>query len=139
MTLTIEAPKGRQPNRLDHGHGRRGARTSTYNSWRAMIERCSYERHPFYADYGGRGISVYEGWRGRGGFQAFLDHLGPRPDGMTLDRIDPDGNYEPGNVRWASKFAQRWNRRDMAARAELLDDPVFWSSREAPEPAGMPF
>lgn len=100
-----------------------------------MIERCTYSRHPFYADYGGRGITVFEGWRGPGGFLAFLTELGPRPEGMTLDRVNPDGNYEPGNVRWASKLAQRWNRRDMAMRAELVaDEPMFWSSREAPEP-----
>jgi hypothetical protein len=99
-----------------HGHHGRdnGHRSPTYNSWRAMIERCHYQPHPFYADYGGRGITVCDRWRGRGGFANFLVDVGERPKDMTLDRKDVDGNYEPGNVRWADSKTQRWNRRDMA-------------------------
>jgi hypothetical protein len=101
-------------------HGHRGVKASpTYNSWRAMIQRCQYPPHPFYPDYGGRGISICPQWLGAGGFERFLADLGERPPGMTLDRRDVDGDYEPGNVRWASKHEQRWNRRDMVERQEL--------------------
>lgn len=105
---------------VTHGHARRNAaRTPTYNSWRAMIERCTRQAHPFYEDYGGRGIQVCPAWRGVGGFAQFLADVGERPEGHTLDRINVDGDYEPGNVRWASRRQQRWNRRDMAIRIEL--------------------
>lgn len=98
-----------------HGH-RGGTRSPTYNSWRAMIYRCTYERHPFYPDYGGRGITICEAWRK---FDNFLRDMGERPANATLDRIDVDGNYEPGNVRWADKYYQRWNRRDMVDRLTM--------------------
>lgn len=81
-----------------------------------MIYRCTYPRHPFYPDYGGRGITVCDEWRT---FSNFLSDMGERPDGMTLERDDVDGNYEPGNVRWADTYTQRWNRRDMRDRAEM--------------------
>lgn len=106
---------------LTHGHTKsehRNRASPTYNSWRAMVERCTREAHPRYPDYGGRGVRVYEPWTGRGGFARFLEHVGERPDGMTLDRIDNDGHYEPGNVQWATLRQQRWNRRDMADRSE---------------------
>lgn len=77
-------------------------------SWRAMRERCLSPKHKFYALYGGRGITVCPQWAT---FAGFLADMGPRPDGTTLDRIDPNGNYEPGNVRWATKEEQRANRR----------------------------
>lgn len=96
-----------------HGHGGRGKRTPTYNSWRAMIYRCTYDRHPFYPSYGGRGITVCPQWRT---FTNFLADMGTRPAGMTLERLDVDGNYEPGNVQWADAYTQRWNRRDMLNR-----------------------
>ena len=105
---------------MTHGHSCGGRRSPTYNSWRAMRYRCEYRPHPFYLDYGGRGIKVCERWRGAGGFARFLADVGERPAGMTLDRIDVDGDYEPGNVRWADKRTQRWNRRDMALQLELV-------------------
>jgi len=59
--------------------------------------------------YGGRGITVCQEWLHD--FARFYRDLGPRPEGTTLDRIDPDGNYEPGNCRWADAFVQNQNRR----------------------------
>jgi hypothetical protein len=101
-----------------HGHSPNNRRrTPTYNSWRAMVERCTYPPHPFYADYGGRGIAVCDRWRHS--FAVFLADMGARPVGHTLDRLDVDGDYEPGNCRWSTVKQQRWNRRDMAARLQL--------------------
>jgi hypothetical protein len=101
---------------FSHGHAVGGRRSPTYNSWRAMRERCSSPLHPFWADYGGRGIVVDPRWSS---FAVFLADVGERPAGMTLDRKDVDGDYEPGNVRWATRSQQRWNRRDMVERLQL--------------------
>jgi hypothetical protein len=89
-----------------------------------MKERCGYPTHPFFALYGGRGIAVCERWKGAEGFTNFLADLGPRPVGMTLDRINVDGPYEPANCRWATPAQQRWNQRDMAAYGPNAQLPV---------------
>jgi hypothetical protein len=112
-----------------HGHAGRGKRSPTYNSWRAMIERCTRESHPFYPLYGGRGIKVIPGWRGYGGFDRFLTCMGERPHNMTLDRIDPDDDYRPGNCQWATPQQQRWNRRDMAVMADQMYLPTLIDGR----------
>jgi hypothetical protein len=82
--------------------------TPTYNSWRSMRHRCDNESNVGYAQYGGRGISYCERWAL---FENFLADMGERPEGKTLDRIDPDGNYEPSNCRWATVSEQIWSRR----------------------------
>lgn len=81
-----------------------------------MIQRCTNPRSVGFADYGGRGIAVHPDWmdkeRGAERFHDFvLTHLGERPEGYSIDRIDCDGNYEPGNVRWASRRTQLRNQR----------------------------
>lgn len=81
--------------------------TPTYRSWQGMIQRCTNPKVPKWKHYGGRGITVCERWRD---FTNFLADMGERPDGRTLDRTDPDGNYEPGNCRWATAVEQRHNR-----------------------------
>lgn len=79
-----------------------------------MRARCRYPRHPYYPHYGGRGIRVCERWTS---FAAFLADMGERPEGMTLDRIDVNGDYEPVNCRWAMPAQQFWNRRTMLEAA----------------------
>lgn len=90
-------------------HGR--IRTPEWYSWVNMQDRCFRKKLRAYARYGGRGITVSKEWLGRGGFQRFLNHIGLRPSPThSIDRIDNDGNYEPGNVRWATKKEQSRNR-----------------------------
>lgn len=77
------------------------------------IHRCHNDKHKQYMDYGGRGIAVCEEWRGEGGAAKFIEHIGPKPSpDLTLDRIDNDRGYEPGNVRWATRKQQAANRRE---------------------------
>lgn len=101
-----------------HGHrrGPDGRPSPTYTTWRCMRRRCYDRKHPSYPDYGGRGVRVYFGWMGRGGFEEFLRDVGPRPKGCTLDRIDRDGHYEPGNVRWATIRQQNAGLLDQSGR-----------------------
>lgn len=73
-----------------------------------MRARCGYAKHPAYAHYGGRGISVCERWKE---FVNFLADMGEKPAGMSIDRIDVDGNYEPSNCRWATSKQQARNQR----------------------------
>lgn len=81
----------------------------TYVSWNTMLQRCLNHRKPAYRRYGGRGITVCERWRR---FENFLADMGERPAGRTLDRYpDKDGNYEPGNCRWATPTEQANNTK----------------------------
>jgi hypothetical protein len=90
------------PNRRTHGHagGANSVRTRTYRIWANMRSRCSNPKAKQYKDYGGRGIKVAEHWKK---FDNFLADMGECPDGYQIDRYpDGDGNYEPGNARWAT-------------------------------------
>lgn len=93
-----------------HGHTKdaRGKRTPTYNSWRAMKQRCTQSTHDNYEYYGGRGVTFQSDWDN---FENFLRDMGERPVGMTLDRINPEGNYEAHNCKWATGQEQARNKR----------------------------
>lgn len=101
-----------------------------YMTWCGMLRRCEDARAQGYENYGGRGIKVCERWHDVALFVVDIELLlGPRPPGMTLNRIDNDGNYEPGNVEWADTRSQIANRRSvrllarrLAAAVALLDE-----------------
>ncbi len=104
--------KGRQGklnSNYRHGHSINGKSSPTYQSWYNMKRRCQDSNHKYYKYYGGRGIKVCERWRD---FVNFLSDMGEKPEGLTLDRINNDGNYEPGNCRWATRKEQNQNQRD---------------------------
>ena len=87
-----------------------------FDTWRKMISRCENPQHHAYRRYGGRGIRVCERWHDLRLFVEDIERdLGPRPNGKTLDRINNDGGYQPGNVRWATAKEQAANRTRSAA------------------------
>lgn len=92
-----------------HGCAAGGGVTTEYTAWKCMVARCTNPRDSAYDNYGGRGIRVCERWRV---FENFLADMNHKPTaGHSLDRIDNNGNYEPGNCRWGTKEEQSENRR----------------------------
>lgn len=88
----------------------RGKTRFMYDAWRHMLDRCNPKHAERYPRYAGRGIRVCQEWQDS--FQAFVDHIGPRPTKRhSIDRIDNNGHYEPGNVRWATLRVQMQNTR----------------------------
>lgn len=94
---------------LKHGAARHRNMTNEYQIWKTMRQRCLNTRNPTFRRYGDRGIGICDRWND---FANFLADVGPRPPGRTsLERIDNNGDYEPGNVRWATQSVQMRNTR----------------------------
>jgi hypothetical protein len=105
--IVVNVPHGHARNRKDSpGYG-----TGTYHSWQQMKDRCLNPKTKHWKHYGGRGIKVCARWAGPDSFKNFLADMGEKPPGLTIDRVNNDGNYEPGNCRWATRKQQSQNRR----------------------------
>lgn len=96
-----------QNGRAKRTHGMTGSRT--YSCWVNMKTRCLNEKNEKFKDYGGRGITICERWMQ---FALFLEDMGEAPPGMTIERDNVDGNYDPGNCIWATQKTQQNNRRN---------------------------
>lgn len=126
---------GCKRGKFTHGE----SRSPTWYSWMMMRRRCADPVHEQWPRYGGRGIRVCAEWAdAKTGYQAFVRDVGHRPEGKTLDRIDVNGNYEPGNVRWTTAEEQARNKRprggsrkqrEKEAR-EDAQEQAYWEAQE---------
>jgi hypothetical protein len=113
---------------------RRSPLYGTYLSWVNMRQRCENPKVTQFKDYGGRGITVCPQWAR---FEVFLADMGVRPPGLTLDRSNNDGNYEPGNCRWATRKEQSANRRAKGPHSAETRERIrasvnaYWESQPA--------
>lgn len=104
--ITHRDAKGRIAKGSNKKHGL--SDHSIYDCWVAMKARCNNKQNPSYKWYGAKGIKVCDAWNKS--FEAFLDDMGIPPKGMTIDRTDVYGNYEPSNCRWVTVQEQQINR-----------------------------
>lgn len=115
----------REPNLRNKTHGERsvdssGKMSGTYRSWAAMWQRCTNPKNDRWERYGGRGIKIDPRWSS---FEVFLGDMGPRPEGLTIERENTDEDYGPGNCVWATNLEQANNRSGQ--RKYLVDDQLL--------------
>lgn len=104
--------------------------------WRNMMDRCQDPEHPHFHRYGGRGIKVCPEWHDLAAFCAWVDaNLGPCPDGMSFDRVDNDGDYEPGNVRWMTWAGQIRNSSSAKITMDIAEEIRRRYAAGEPQPA----
>ncbi len=96
--------------RVKHGHKPKSGATREYKTWQNMWSRCTNPAVDAYPHYGGRGITVCERWKS---FSLFLSDMGPKPPGLTIERRNVNGNYNPANCIWATQSVQVSNRRKL--------------------------
>lgn len=128
MARKLFVPQSAESGQFVRTHGMTD--TPEYQAWANAIYRCENRNSPLWQNYGGRGIRVCDEWRNS--FDAFIEHLGPRPEGCSLDRIDVNKGYEPGNCRWADARLQANNRRNTPRVRGL-------SPAEISEKTGLPY
>jgi hypothetical protein len=125
--------------RAKHGHARTGKVTRAYACWACMLQRCRNPNATYYCHYGARGISVCEWWLK---FENFYTDMGDPPPGMSIDRIDNNDGYRPGNCRWETPSVQRANQRPpkrKRRRSSLAEIDAYAASlaRAASAPGGV--
>jgi hypothetical protein len=102
-------------------------RHSLYSTWYGIKTRVSNKNQHSYENYGGRGITMFPRWRAV--FRDFVSdvekEIGPKPEGKTLDRVNNDGNYEPGNIRWATQQEQSDNQRPRKIITKFSDEEIL--------------
>jgi hypothetical protein len=113
----------RRENRYRHGSSTRNNKSPLYRCWQNIKEHCLNPKHPVFKHYGGRGITMAPEWIND--FPAFHDYinqnLGPRPKGRSLDRIENNEGYFPGNLKWSTKSEQNHNQRRSAINKLVLE------------------
>jgi hypothetical protein len=134
----LKREKTRQRN-TKHGHACKGKVSRAYTRWLSMLQRCFDPNHAGYRYYGARGITVCHRWFK---FENFYADMGDPPPGLSIDRIDVNGNYEPGNCRWATASEQVRNQRPRkrkGRRANIAEIQAFAASlaRRASAPGGV--
>lgn len=115
-----------------HGHYIKGKPTGTRKTWGEIFQRCNNKNNHAYKWYGGRGIKVCDRWYS---FENFVSDMGIRPEGFSLDRVNSDGNYEPGNCRWATAKEQAQNTRQ--SKRWLIHGVEYKSGQQAADATGI--